>query len=137
MKLIPALLCAGLAAASPAAPASAQDATQGLVYTVTASHENAGTLDAACTFRPDQTMEYGATSIEGVATTGVPGDLSVRCEIYVAGTLRGEASGHGLFVARASGTGGTVGRTYVRVCVSAFVQGVVDVAYGASNCRDV
>ncbi|HWL35114.1 MAG TPA: hypothetical protein VNQ77_02875 [Frankiaceae bacterium] len=138
MKLIPALLGAGLAAASLAVPASAQDVTQGLVYTVTASHPNgAGTLDAACTFRPDWTAEYGDTVIEGVATSGVVGDLDVTCEIYVAGTLAGSASGGGILLARASGTGGTVGRTYVRVCVSARVQGVVDVGYTVSNCRNV
>lgn len=138
MKLIPALLVAGLAVASPAAPASAQDLTQSVVYNVTASHPNgAGTLDAACTFRPDWTAEYGPTAIEGIASTGVVGDLDVTCEIYVAGTLAGSASGGGILVARASGTGGTVGRTYVRVCVSARVQGVVDVGYSVSNCRNV
>ena len=138
MKLTTALLGAGLAAASLAAPASAKDAGQSLVYTVTASHENgAGTLDAACAFRPDWTTEYGPTAIDGVASTGLVGDLQVTCEIYVAGTLRGDATGHGILVARASGTGGTVGTTNVRVCVSAFVQGVVDVAYSVSSCRNV
>lgn len=133
-----ALLGAALAAASLATPASADDAGQSLVYSVTASHPSgAGALEAACAFRPDWTQEYGPTAIDGVAATAVVGDLTVTCEIFVAGSLAGAATGHGGLVATASGTGGTVGTTYVRVCVTASVQGVVDVAYHVSNCRNV
>jgi hypothetical protein len=139
MKLTTALLGAGLAAASLAAPASAQDAGTSVVFTVTASDKGSvGGLEAGCVFTRDLLVQdYGPTYIDGYAETTIVGSVTVTCELFWEGTDRGYVSGNGAFVAVASGTGGFVGTSNVRACVSATATGVVDVGLSVSHCRNV
>ena len=144
MKPLSAVLGAGLAVAALAAPATAVEPTsivnQNLVYTVTASEPGgAGRLEAGCVFRPDRwTADYGPTYIDGwAATAGVASHTSVTCRIYYnTTTLAGEASAwdSGNVALIQNAREGVTGTRGIRVCVSAFTQYIVDVAYSVDRC---